>query len=81
MTEEEREEKKRKKKEQSFWELFFLSMLEKCASVAIETAFNEIFGEPQTQGNYSDIEMALMDQMEGVAEEELQILFSDWPIE
>ena len=81
MTEEEREEKKRKKKEQSFWELFFLSMLEKCASVAIEMAFNEIFGEPQPQGSYSDIEMALMDQMEGVAEEKLQTLFSDWPIE
>ena len=46
-------------------------MLEKCASVAIEMAFNEIFGEPQPQGNYSNIEMALMDQMEGAAEEEL----------
>ena len=26
-------------------------MLEKCASVAIEMAFNELFGEPQPQGN------------------------------
>ena len=80
MTEEEREEKKRKKKEQSFWELFFLSMLEKCASVAIEMAFNEIFGEPQPQGDYSELEQSFIAQLEGIAEEEIDGLFSDWTI-
>ena len=55
-------------------------MLEKCASVAIEMAFNEIFGEPQPQGDYSELEQSFIAQLEGIAEEEIDGLFSDWTI-
>ena len=71
------EEKKKKKKKQMDWlEAFIFSLLEKCASVAIEMAFNNLFGEPQPLKGYSPLEEEIISSLEGIAEEELDDLFS-----
>ena len=77
MIEEERIRKKKEEKEQTFLETFILSLLEKCAAAAIEEAFNNIFGEQPKRGNYTELEQSIIDELEGIAEEEIESALSE----
>jgi len=53
-------------------------MLEKCTAAALEAAFNSLFGDNQKYGDYDELERSLIDQLEGIAEEEIESVFSNW---
>ena len=81
MIEEERLKKKKEKSEQTFLETFILSLLEKCAAAAIEMAFQQVFGGNQKQGDYTELEQSIIDQLEGIAEEEIENTLSEMGFE
>lgn len=77
MIEEERLKKKKEKSEQTFLETFILSLLEKCAAAAIEMAFQQVFGENQKQGDYTELEQSIIDQLADFAEEDIESALSE----
>ena len=81
MIEEERLKKKKEKEEQTFLEYFIISMLEKCAATALEMAFQQLFGENQKQAKYTELEQSIIDQLEGIAEEEIENTLSEMGFE
>lgn len=81
MIEEERLKKKKEKSEQTFLEAFILSLLEKCAAAAIEIAFQNLFGETPKQGQYTELEQSIIDQLKGLAEEEIENTLSEMGFE